>query len=183
MENKDLIHKNRIKFMKMAYKEAEKAFLEDEVPIGCIIIDKNSKLLAKSHNRVEKKTNATLHAELVAIQKATKKTGEKYLMDASIFVTLEPCPMCATAISLAKIKNVYIGVEDKKGGAILNGIKIFENTTNLYKPNIYTNILSDECSEILKKFFKKLRNNKKNNLQGWNFMIIFDIDIKKFKRR
>ena len=158
MENKDLIHKKNLKFMKMALKEAEKALLEDEVPIGCIIIDKNGKVLAKSHNQVEKKNNATLHAEIIAIQKATKKVGEKYLMDTSIFITLEPCPMCATAISLAKIKNVYIGAEDKKGGAILNGIKIFENTKNLYKPNVYSNILSEKCSQILKNFFKKLRN-------------------------
>ena len=94
MENKDLIHKKNLKFMKIALKEAEKALLEDEVPIGCIIIDKNGKVLAKSHNQVEKKNNATLHAEIVAIQKATKKMGEKYLMDTSIFITLEPCPMC-----------------------------------------------------------------------------------------
>lgn len=166
MENKDLIHKNKLKFMKLAYKEAQKAFFKDEVPIGCIIVDENGKILAKSHNQVETKNNATLHAELLAIQKATKKVGEKYLMNASIFVTLEPCPMCATAISLAKIKNIYIGVEDKKGGAILNGLKIFENTTNLYKPSVYSNILNEECSEILKRFFKNLRNNKKNNLQG-----------------
>lgn len=166
MENKDLIHKNKLKFMKLAYKEAQKAFSEQEVPVGCIIIDENGKILAKSHNRVEKKSDATLHAELVAIKKAVKKTNEKYLMGASIFVTLEPCVMCAAAISLAKIKNVYIGAEDKKGGAILNGVKLFENTTNLYKPNVYSNILNEECSEILKLFFKNLRNNKKNNLQG-----------------
>lgn len=161
MENKDLIHKNKLKFMKIALKEAQKAILEDEVPIGCIIIDKNGKILAKSHNQVEKKNNTTFHAEIIAIQKATKKIGEKYLMDASIFITLEPCPMCATAISLAKIKNIYIGAEDKKGGAILNGIKIFENTKNLYKPNVYSNILNEDCSRILKNFFKNLRNSKK----------------------
>lgn len=160
MENKDLIHKNKLKFMKMAYKEAQKAFSKDEVPIGCIIVDENGRILAKSHNQVEKKNNATLHAELIAIQKATKKTDEKYLMNASIFITLEPCPMCATAISLAKIKNVYIGAEDRKGGAILNGIKLYQNAKNLYKPNVYANILNDDCSKILKDFFKKLRNSK-----------------------
>ncbi|MGN0929913.1 MAG: nucleoside deaminase [Alphaproteobacteria bacterium] len=160
MENKDLIHKNKLKFMKMAYKEAQKAFAKDEVPIGCIIVDKTGNVLAKSHNQVEKKNNATLHAELVAIQKATKKVGEKYLMNTSIFITLEPCPMCATAISLAKIKNVYIGAEDKKGGAILNGIKLYQNAKNLYKPNIYTNILNEDCSQILKDFFKIVRNSK-----------------------
>lgn len=161
MENKDIIHKNITKYMNLAYKEAQKALLKEEVPIGCIIIDKTGCILAKSHNLVETKSNPFCHAELLAIQKACKKQHEKYLMDCSIFITLEPCPMCATAISLAKIKNIYIGAEDKKGGAILNGIKIFENAKNLYKPNVESGILSDKCSQILKDFFKNLRNIKK----------------------
>ena len=161
MENKDLIEKNISNYMNLAYKEAIKAFKNNEVPIGCVIVDKFGNILSKSYNKVEKSKNATFHAELLAIQKATKKINDKYLNDTSIFITLEPCPMCAMAISLAKIKNVIIGTEDKKGGAILNGIKLYDTTANIYKPKVFSGIMQKECSEILKIFFKNIRNVKK----------------------
>ena len=160
MENKDLIHKKQIKYMKLAINEAKKAYNKEEVPIGCIIIDKNDNILAKTHNLVEHKHNATYHAEILAINKAMKKTGDKYLIDCSIFITLEPCPMCAMAISLAKISNIYIAAEDKKGGAILNGIKLYETAKNLYKPKIHASILKMESETLLKNFFKIIRNKK-----------------------
>ena len=88
--------------------------------------------------------------------------GEKYLMGCSIFITLEPCPMCAMAISLAKIENVYFASEDKKGGAIINGINFYNNAKNIYKPNVLGGIMSEDSTKLLKDFFKNLRSfNKK----------------------
>ena len=157
MENKDLIDKNFEKYMKIAFSEAKKAFDKDEVPIGAVIISKNGEVISKAHNLTQLKKNPLCHAEILAIQKACKKLNEKYLMDCSIFITLEPCPMCATAISLAKIKNVYFASLDVKGGAIINGIKLYETAKNLYKPKVFYGCLDGESSELLKKFFKKLR--------------------------
>ncbi len=157
MENKDLIRKNLTKFMKIALNEAKKAYKKEEVPIGAIIITEDGKIISKAHNQVECKKNPLLHAEILAIQKACKKTKQKYLMNCSIFVTLEPCPMCATAISLAKIKNVYFSSYDEKGGAIINNIQIYKNSKNLFKPEIFSGILENESSNLLKSFFKNLR--------------------------
>ncbi len=157
MENKDLIDKNFQKYMKIAFLEAKKAFDKAEVPIGAVIVSKDGKVISKAHNLTETKKNSLCHAEILAIQKACKKLNEKYLMDCSIFVTLEPCPMCATAISLAKIKNVYFSTVDEKGGAVVNGVKIYENMKNLYKPTVNYGYLKEESSELLKKFFKNLR--------------------------
>lgn len=162
MENKDLNHKKIYGYMKIAISEAKKAFKKDEVPIGAIIVAPDGTILSRAHNLVENKHNATAHAEILAITKATKKMGEKYLMGCSIFITLEPCPMCAMAISLAKIENVYFASEDKKGGAIINGINLYNNAKNIYKPNVLGGIMSEDSTKLLKDFFKNLRSfNKK----------------------
>ena len=161
MENKDLIAKNFQKYMKIAFSEAKKAFDKNEVPIGAVIVSPTGKIISKAHNLTETKKNPLCHAEILAIQKACKKTNEKYLMDYSIFVTLEPCPMCATAISLAKIKNAYFSTIDKKGGAIINGVRLYENAKNLYKPQTFCGCMSEESSQLLKNFFINLRKHKK----------------------
>ena len=116
--------------MKIAFSEAKKAFDKGEVPIGAVIVSETGKIIAKAHNLTETKKNPLCHAEILAIQKACKKINKKYLMNCSIFITLEPCPMCATAISLAKIKNVYFSSVDKKGGAIISGIELYKNAKN-----------------------------------------------------
>ncbi len=157
MENKDLIDKNFQKYMKIAFLEAKKAYKKAEVPIGAVIISSDGEILSKAHNLTETKKNSLCHAEILAINKACKKLNEKYLMNCSIFVTLEPCPMCATAISLAKIKNVYFASTDSKGGAIINGIKLYDNGKNLYKPKVLYGYLEQESSNLLKDFFKNLR--------------------------
>lgn len=162
MENKDLIDKNFQKYMKIALSEAKKAFDANEVPIGAVIISPKGEVVSKAHNLTETKKNPLCHAEILAIQKACKKINEKYLMDYSIFVTLEPCPMCATAISLAKIKNIYFASSDEKGGAVLNGIQLYKTAKNLYKPNYFYGCFDSESSELLKIFFKNLRKNNKN---------------------
>ena len=148
-------------FMKLAIAEAKKALKNDEVPVGAVIIDKNKNIIAKGYNQVQKKQNTMKHAEIIAIEKALKKIKEKYLFDASIFVTLEPCPLCATAISFAKIKNLYFGASDEKGGAIVNEVKLYNNQKNLYKPACYHGYFETEISNMLKDFFKNKRKNKK----------------------
>ncbi len=157
MENKDLIDKNFQKYMKIAYLEAKKAYRKTEVPIGAVIISSDGQIISKAHNLTETKANPLCHAEILAINKACKKLNEKYLMGCSIFVTLEPCPMCATAISLAKIKNIYFASSDVKGGAVINGIKLYENGKNLYKPKVSYGYFEKESSNLLKDFFKNLR--------------------------
>lgn len=162
MENKDLIHKKINKYMNLALSEALKAYSKKEVPIGAVIVSSDNKILAKAYNLVESKKNPLCHAEILAIEKACKKINEKYLMGASIFVTLEPCPMCAMAISLAKIKNVYFASLDKKGGAVINGIKLYDSASNLFKPNVFYGIKDEEASKLLKNFFQELRKNIKS---------------------
>ncbi len=143
-------------FMNLAILEAKKAAKKGEVPVGAIIIDKNKNIISKGYNQVERKKNPLKHAEIIAIEKAVKKINEKYLFDTSIFVTLEPCPLCACAISFAKIKNLYFAANDEKGGAVINGVKLYDTQKNLYKPN-YNHHLCKEASKMLKDFFKDKR--------------------------
>jgi tRNA(adenine34) deaminase len=157
MENKGEIGKN----MRLALREAEKAAAVREMPIGAVIAGADGRIIARAHNTVEAKHNATNHAELLCIAKAMRKTGEKYLMGASIFVTLEPCPMCAAAISLAKIGHVYFGAYDEKGGGVANGARVYETQRNLFKPKVEGGIMAEECGAILTGFFKEIRNEGK----------------------
>ena len=166
LENKDLIFENRFEYMKIALREAEKAGDIGEVPVGALIVSPNGKILAKAYNLVEKKKNSLFHAEMLAIQKAMKKVGEKYLMKCSMFVTLEPCPMCATAISLAKIGNLYFGGFDVKGGAVVNGVRLYENAKNIFKPKVFGGICEEEAKSMLKMFFKELREKKNKKLEN-----------------
>ena len=158
--NKDLSQEEINYFMNLAILEAKKAFKNDEVPVGAVIIDKNKNIIAKAYNQVEKKKNPILHAEIIAINKALKKINEKYLFDASIFTTLEPCPLCASAISFSKIKNIYFSAPDEKGGAVVNGVKLYNTQKNLYKPNYNYGYFEKDTSKILKDFFKSKRKSK-----------------------
>ena len=147
-------------FMNLAILEAKKALQNDEVPVGAVIIDKNKNIIAKGYNQVEKKKNPILHAEIIAINKALKKINEKYLFETSIFITLEPCPLCASAISCAKIKNIYFSTPDEKGGAVINGIKLYNTQKNLFKPNCKYNYFEKDTCKMLKDFFKSKRKSK-----------------------
>jgi len=104
------------KLMEIALKEAKKSYLKDEVPVGCVIT-RDNKVISKAHNLVQSKKNITAHSEIIALNKAMKKLGKKYLDDCELYVSLEPCSMCAGAIVLSKIKKVYIATEDVKTGA------------------------------------------------------------------
>ena len=139
------------RYMQLALKEAEKAALKDEVPIGAVIV-KDGKVIAKAHNLCEAK-NCIKHAEILAIEKACKKLGTSRLWDCDMYVTLEPCTMCAAAISFARIKNLYFGAMDEKGG----GTSFYQQKTCHHKPKIKAGILANTCSQILKDFFKNKR--------------------------
>lgn len=144
------------KFMKMALKEAQKAFDKEEVPIGAIIV-KDGKVIAKAHNIKESTNNSCGHAEVLAIQKASKKINDWRLNDCEMYVTLEPCMMCAGAIVQSRIKKVYIGTIDNKTGAVVSKLKAFDDYTFNHKVEYEIGILETDCSNILKEFFKKLR--------------------------
>lgn len=144
------------KYMKLALKEARKAYDKDEVPIGAIIV-KDDKVIARAYNLRETKKQAYGHAEVLAIQKACKKLDAWRLENCDMYVTLEPCPMCAGAIINARIKNLYIGAMDKKGGAVGSKLNLLEDYNFNHKVNVETKICEEECSQILKDFFKELR--------------------------
>lgn len=145
-------------YMALALKEAQKAFLEDEVPVGAVIVNvKTGKVLAKAHNKTEHGGDPTKHAEILAIQKACKKLEEKRLWDCDMYVSLEPCTMCAAAIAFARIGKLFIGATDEKGGAVLNGVRFFESKTCHFKPEVYEGILAAESQKLLQEFFKNKR--------------------------
>lgn len=146
-----------VKYMKIALDEARKAALKDEVPIGAVVVEKESgKIIAKAHNLSEQ-GDCINHAEILAIKKACKKLGTNRLRGCDLYVTLEPCTMCAGAISFARIDTLYIGALDTKGGGVVNGVKFFEQPTCHHRPKVETGILEKECSQILKDFFKAKR--------------------------
>lgn len=147
-------------FMKQALKEAEKAYKKLEVPVGAVIV-KEGKIIARAHNQKETKTDTTKHAEILAIQKASKKLKSWRLIDCEMYVTLEPCTMCAGAIINSRIKKIYIGTMDEKTGAAGSVLNLFEDYTFNHKVETEKEIMQDECEKILKKFFKELRKIKK----------------------
>ena len=145
-----------IRFMKEAVKEAKKAELIDEVPIGCVIV-KDEKVIARGHNVRETKKTPLGHAEIIAIDKASKKLGAWRLQDCDIYITLEPCIMCAGAIIQSRIKHVYYGAKDPKGGAIESSINVLEAKNINHHPEITSGILEEECSNIISQYFKRKR--------------------------
>ena len=145
-----------LRFMKAAYKEAVEAAEEDEVPVGCVIV-KDGRILSRAHNRKEKKQNATRHAEMEAIDKAVKKLGTWHLEECELYVTLEPCLMCAGAIVHSRIRKVYYATRDPKGGAFKSVLDL-ENLKGInHHPQYEEGLMREECSSLLKEYFKKKR--------------------------
>jgi len=144
--------------MQLAISKAQEAYNHGEVPVGAIIIDENSNIISSTYNLCERNTDVTAHAEILAIRAASKKLSNKFLNNCTMFVTLEPCPMCAQAISNARIKTLIIGAEDEKSGGVLHGVKIFESNSCHHKPEVISGILKDECSNLMKDFFRSKRN-------------------------
>lgn len=149
----------KTKFMKEALKEAEKAYKKLEVPIGAVIV-KDGKIIARGHNQKEEKADTTMHAEIIAIKKASKKLGVWRLNGCEMYVTLEPCPMCAGAIVNARLDKIYIGAMDEKNGACGSVTDVLEEYKQNYKVEKEQVIEKEDCEKILKQFFKELRNKK-----------------------
>ena len=144
------------KFMMQAYREAQKAFEEDEVPVGCVIV-KEGKVVARAHNRKEKKNCALFHAEIECIRKAARKLDNWNLKGCEIYVTLEPCMMCAGALINSRIDRIIYGCEDPKGGALVSNIRLQDIRLLNHYPEIRGGIMEKECSDLLKNFFKNKR--------------------------
>lgn len=150
------------KFMEEALKEAQKAYEKLEVPVGAVIV-KNGKIIARAHNQKETQYDTTKHAEMLAIQKASKKLKSWRLIDCEMYVTLEPCSMCAGALINSRIKKVYIGALDEKTGAAGSVLNLLEDYTFNHKVEVEKGIKQKECEKLLKDFFKMLRKIKKEN--------------------
>ncbi len=143
-------------YMREALREAQKAFLEDEVPVGAVVVYEN-KIIARGHNQIERLKDPTAHAEMIAITSAANYLGTKWLNEASLYVTIEPCSMCAGAMVLARIKNLYFGALDPKTGACGSVVNIANHKKLNHRIKITKGILAEDCSSLLKEFFKRKR--------------------------
>ena len=144
------------KNMRLALKEASKSILVDEVPIGCVIV-KNNQVIARGHNLRETSNDPTGHAEIIAIRKASKKLKSWRLEGCDLYVTIEPCIMCSGAIIQSRIQHVYFGAPDPKGGAFGSSIDVLKAIKINHHPDVTGSILLEECSQIIKDYFKKKR--------------------------
>lgn len=144
--------------MECALSEAEKAFSYEEVPVGAVIIDSHSReIIATAHNEMVRRRDPTAHAELLAIQRACIKKGKSRFEECDIYVTLEPCPMCAQAISFARLRRLYFGAYDSKGGGVDHGARVFNASSCHHIPEVVGGLEENKCSQLLKDFFEKLR--------------------------
>ncbi len=144
-------------YMNIALNEARKALDNDDVPIGAIILY-DGKIIARAYNQVEKVKNSLAHAEIIALNKAIKKVGYKHLLNCEIFTTLEPCPMCAGALVLARIKRLVYAAKDPKSGAVNSVLNITNHPKLNHKVEITSGVLSKESSELITEFFQFIRN-------------------------
>ena len=143
-------------FMDLALKTAENAGKAGEVPIGCVIV-RDYEVIATAGNRTLTDRDPTAHAEILAIRAAAEKTGSERLTDCDLYVTLEPCTMCAAAISFARIRRLYYGATDPKGGAVDSGVRFFASPTCHHVPEVYSAVGESEAAAMLKAFFKARR--------------------------
>lgn len=144
-------------YMELALEQARIAASADEVPVGAVLVDASGAVLAATHNRVERDKDPTAHAEMLAIRQAAAKCGDTRLPDCDLYVTLEPCPMCATAISFARLRRVYWGASDPKGGGVENGPRIFAQATCHHRPELFGGIAESDAAALLRDFFKARR--------------------------
>ena len=142
--------------MSIALEEARAAAARGEVPVGCVVV-RDSTIVARAGNRTIADRDPTAHAELVAIRAAASALGSERLADCDLYVTLEPCAMCASAMSFARIRRLYFGAVDAKGGAVEHGVRFFAAPTCHHRPEVYGGINESECGELLKGFFQARR--------------------------
>lgn len=145
-------------FMDQALAEAEMAATEGEVPVGAVLVDgETGTVLARAHNKTEARNDPTAHAEMLVIRQAAEKAGAPRLEGCDLYVTLEPCAMCATAISFARIRRLYFGAYDPKMGGVDHGAKFFHQATCHHAPEVYGGLSEEKASDLLKVFFKERR--------------------------
>jgi tRNA(adenine34) deaminase len=142
--------------MDLALKAAKNAGKAGEVPIGCVIV-LNNEVIAEAGNRTLTDRDPTAHAEILAIRQATQAVGSERLVDCDLYVTLEPCTMCAGAISLARVRRLYYGAPDPKGGAVDSGVRFFAQPTCHHVPEVYSAVGESEAATLLREFFKARR--------------------------
>jgi tRNA(adenine34) deaminase len=142
--------------MSIALEEARAAGARGEVPVGCVVVGDGT-IVARAGNRTIADHDPTAHAELIAIRAAASTLGSERLADCDLYVTLEPCAMCAAAMSFARIRRLYFGAADAKGGAVENGVRFFAAPTCHHRPEVYGGINESECGELLKSFFQARR--------------------------
>lgn len=150
------------KFMKAALVQAKKAYAIDEVPIGCVIVQ-NGKIIARGYNRRNMDKNTLAHAELTAIRKASRKTGDWRLEDCTMYITLEPCQMCAGAIVQSRMKRVVIASMNAKAGCAGSVLNLLQMQQFNHQVEITRGVLEEECSTLLSSFFRELRERKKHS--------------------
>lgn len=143
-------------YMREALKEAQRAFQEDEVPVGAVIVQEG-KIIARGYNQIERLKDPTAHAEMLALTSATNYLKTKWLNGASLYVTIEPCSMCAGALVLSRVKNLYFGAKDPKTGACGSVLNIINHKKLNHRIKAQGGILGKECAALLKEFFKKKR--------------------------
>jgi tRNA(adenine34) deaminase len=143
-------------FMDYALAQARAATRDGEVPIGCVIVHRGS-IIAQAYNRTLHDRDPTAHAELLAIRAACAALGSERLVDCDLFVTLEPCPMCAGAIGLARLRRLYYGATDPKGGAVDSGIRLYAADACHHRPEVYGGIGEAEAAQLLRQFFRHKR--------------------------
>ncbi|MGN0413653.1 MAG: tRNA adenosine(34) deaminase TadA [Lachnospiraceae bacterium] len=156
MNSSELTEKTHIKYMKAALKQAQKAYQLGEVPIGCVIVHEG-KIIARGYNRRNTDKNTLAHAEITAINRASKKIGDWRLEECTLYVTLEPCQMCAGAIVQARIPSVVMGCMNPKAGCAGSILNLLNMPEFNHQVNVTRGILEEECSQMLKQFFKELR--------------------------
>ena len=144
-------------FMEIALEEARDASLRGEVPVGAVLTGRDGVVLARDGNRIVERHDPTAHAEILVIKAAAKALGSERLADCHLYVTLEPCTMCAAAISFARISRLYFGAADEKTGAVENGVRFFAQSTCHHAPEVYGGIAEIESAELLRDFFKNRR--------------------------
>lgn len=140
-----------------ALKEAQRSALANEVPIGAVLVDSSGKIVARAHNLTETKCDPTAHAEVLVIRMRCEEVGAPRLPDHDLYVTLEPCALCAAAIAAARIRRVYFGAYDPKGGGVEHGPRIFDQPTIHHKPEIYGGLDEEAAAKLLQDFFKDKR--------------------------
>lgn len=143
--------------MEAALAEAEAAMAAGEVPVGAVLVGPDGALLARDRNRVEERRDPTAHAEMLVLRAAAARLGSPRLVGCDLHVTLEPCPMCAAAISLARVRRVYYGAEDPKGGGVDHGPRVLASSSCHHRPEVYGGITAGASAELLRRFFRARR--------------------------